>query len=658
MTRISAVLTLCLGAVTVTALGAAQVVVTETQVTTQLPGGPIAGGGRGALAPMAIGTGLIMGQAVDAASARPIPGVLVTLSLSGTSPLRAMADGQGRFAFQQLPKGRYNITISRAGYVDGAYGRLRPGGPTQSIDLDDGERVGNITIPIWKFAAVGGFVTDERNEPIVGAQVRVLKRSIVGGQWRLVAGPTDMTDDRGAFRIGALEPGEYVVVVPMSQPSPFTIEGITQLDGNREVVALGGAVSAVRVAAVAGGGGPITLDTALSGGTAVPPPDENGRPQAYPTQFYPAASTSTRAAAITVGSGEERVGLDFQLKPVRTMKVSGMASGPEGPAANMPVSLVPSEADDLATPIETLTAVTDGAGSFTFQAVPAGSYILRATRTPRGGAGSPATFVQQGGGMIVTRSISVGGPGAPLPTEPTLWAETALAVGAEDIGNVVLSLQPGLKVTGQVAFDGTAQRPTPEQIASIFVSLEAADPKPGMQPTVRGRVEANGQFQTMTVPPGRYFVRVPGGPAGWTFRGAMLAGQDISDTPIEIESGDLTGVMLTFTDRPSELSGTVSTAGTAGSEAGAATVIVFPADQAAWIGYGSQSRRLRNLRVDKTGSFTAQNLPPGDYLVAAVPDKDAGDWQNPKFLAELASSATRVRIAQGDKVTQNLQVVR
>ena len=47
--------------------------------------------------------------------------------------------------------------------------------------------------------------------------VRVLKRGIVGGQWRLTPGAQDTTDDRGAYRIGMLEPGEYVVAVPMSQ---------------------------------------------------------------------------------------------------------------------------------------------------------------------------------------------------------------------------------------------------------------------------------------------------------------------------------------------------------------------------------------------------------------------------------------------------------
>jgi hypothetical protein len=651
MTRTTAVIALSLATLAVT-VPRGQVVVNETRVVTQGPGGMPAG--RGAPAPIPLGTGLIVGQVVEADSTTPVPGVLVTLMLPASSPLRVLADGQGRFAFRQLPKGSYNITVSRAGYVDGAHGRVRPGGPTQPVVLDEGARVGGISIPIWKFAAVGGYVVDENSDPVIGAQVRVLRRSIVGGHWRLVPGPTDLTDDRGAYRIGALEPGEYVVAVPMNQSQP-SIDSFMPVDGPREAAVAG--VMTLRVAAAgAGGGGPMRVETMLGGGGAGPPPDEDGRPRAYPTQFYPAASTSARAAAVALGSGEERTGLDFQLKPVRTMRVSGTILGPDGPAGNMPVTLVPAEAGDLATPIETLRAFSDASGSFSFAGVPAGQYSLHASRTTGGG---PVQMISAGGNVMMVRTVvGAGGRGRgapPLPDQPALWAETSIAVDSEDLENLAIALRPGFKVTGQVQFDGTAARPAPEQLSSVTVSLEPADAAPGMpRSTARGRIDPSGTFETMGVPPGKYFVRVGGAPQNWYFLGAMAGGVDVADRPLELDS-DASGVMLTFTDRSSDLSGQVTTGGSAD---GPVTVIVFPADSSAWIGYGSSSRRLRSLRADGTGSYTASNLPPGDYLVAAVPDKRAGDWQNPAFLESLAASATRVRVGAGEKVTQNLQVVR
>ena len=111
---------------------------------------------------------------------------------------------------------------------------------------------------------------------------------------------------------------------------------------------------------------------------------EDGHPLAYPTQFYPAAASSARAAAITVGSGDERTGIDFQLKPVRTVKVAGMAMGPDGPMGGLQLTLAPAEATDLVTAIETMTAFSGEGGAFTFPAVPAGQYTLRSTQIAAG----------------------------------------------------------------------------------------------------------------------------------------------------------------------------------------------------------------------------------------------------------------------------------
>jgi hypothetical protein len=76
------------------------------------------------------------------------------------------------------------------------------------------------------------------------------------------------------------------------------------------------------------------------------------------------------------------------------------------------------------------------------------------------------------------------------------------------------------------------------------------------------------------------------------------------------------------------------------------------------VGYGTSSRRFVNSRADKAGAFKVTNLPAGEYLVVAIPDKMANDWQNPKFLEDLVSDATRVRIRDGDKAVASLKVAR
>jgi hypothetical protein len=50
------------------------------------------------------------------------------------------------------------------------------------------------------------------------------------------------------------------------------------------------------------------------------------------------------------------------------------------------------------------------------------------------------------------------------------------------------------------------------------------------------------------------------------------------------------------------------------------------------------------------------NLPAGEYFAVAIPDRLATDWQNPRFLESLAPEATRVRVRDGERVTQMLKV--
>lgn len=619
---------------------------------------PGLGGLTGPLAPMGTGSGLLIGQAIEAEGNGPIPGALVTLSLVGTSPLRVLADGQGRFAFQNLPAGTFSMEVTKAGYVDGGYGRVRPSGPTQPIALAEGERVSNVRIPLWRFAALTGRIIDELGDPVVDATVQALARQTVAGTQKLVNGPADQTDDRGIFRIGMLEPGDYMVAVPAESNSGLQTMffggggGGASFDVVR--VASGAASDALREASSQRLGG----NTERIGGPAGY--DADGTPLAYPTLFYPAETAAAQATVIRLESGDERAGVDIQLQPARTARVTGTIIGPDGPAANISIDLEPAGAEQFMQPIGTVTERSGADGRFAFDAVPVGQYTLRVLHTPRlrlGGGGANAFF--SGGGAFEVRSeVRIAGPGAalPLPEEPTLWADVPVAIGNRDV-ETSISLSEGLRVTGQVEFIGGAQRPEPEDLTRIFLTLDPADGRTaGFDLSTRGRVEETGQFETMAVPPGQYFVRVNNPPQGWTFRGATQGGRDVTDAPLVIENEDIPGIMLTFTDQATELTGSVTDqSGTADS---GAVVLIFPTERDRWVNYGSRPRRIRSARVDGRGEFQVANLPAGSYYVAAVRDEVASDWQNTEFLTSLAPDATQVRIDPGQKQSQSLRVVR
>lgn len=614
--------------------------------------------------PMETGGGLILGRVVDGVDGTGVAGAIVSLTMAGFTPVRVQADADGRFAFRSLPKGSFSIATTRPGYVDGAAGRTQPGGPARGVDLSDQQRVGDVEIPMWRLAAITGVVLDENNEPLVGAQIRVLRREYVAGRRRLTLGATDTTDDRGQYRIGSLEAGEYIVALPMIQrPSLDAMLGGLR-DGAMAAAGGGGGGNIMveaRVSMSAGAGAEPVIISSVDGAVPSAGTTEDGLPLTYQTEYYTGALAAARATPITLGHGEERTGIDFKLTPVRALSVSGAVTGPDGPASNVQLQLIPADAEELTSPIETATATTDGEGRFVFAMVPAGQYTLRALRQARGGGGGGVTqtiTMAGGNATFVTRQIvESSAQAAPLPEQPTLWADMGIGVGARDLANVALTLRTGLTVSGTVVFSGSATQPTPEQRSRIPITLEPADGRTaGLSGVVRGRIDASGTFTTVGVPSGKYILRVGGAPQEWSLRDALHGGRDITSTAVELDGESATGVVLTFVDRPTEVNGTVRDA--SGNADPAASVIVFPADQSLWVDTGSQPRRLRMVRAGQDGSFKVQGLPSGDYYLVAVDANAPRSWQDPAYLGQIARSATQVRLADGDTRTQSLTTLK
>jgi hypothetical protein len=650
-------LTLAIAAV-ITSMGAAgatggQIVVQagqRGQIMTEMLGA------GGTTTPMEVGTGVLVGRVVDSDGSSPVSGAIVTLSLPGHTPIRVLADGQGRFAYRALPDGSFSVSASRPGYVDGAHGRLRPGGTPQPVELTNSQRVGNITVMMWRHAALAGTVVDEHNDPVVGVAVKALRRDYVAGRRRLTDIGADSTDDRGQFRIGSLEPAEYIVVLPMTQrPSLDAL-----LAGARRDMAGagggGGAVFAMRVEATAStsiSGAPMMITTNLDTGVPSAGATAEGVPLTYQTEFFTAALSASRATGVALLAGEERAGVDFRLTPVPSLSVGGTVTGPDGPAANTQVQLIPADADDLVSPIETATTTTDGTGAFEFTGVPSGQYTLRAQRTPRfaGGPGQMMTITSSGGGgqMQITERMVVEtrAGAAPLPTEPTLWAEMNVSLDARALVDLAVPLREGLTVSGQLAFQGAAAQPTPDARSGIGILLEPADGRTaGLTSIARGRVDATGSFTTIGVPAGKYILRVTGAPQGWTLRSAVFAGRDITETAVELKDESAAGVFLSFTDRPTELSGTARDG--SGNGDATASILVFPVEPTAWVDTGTQPRRLLQARTGRDGSFRLGGLPPGEYHVVAIAGTAARSWQDPQYLDAVSRSATQVRIGEGE----------
>ena len=251
-------------------------------------------------------------------------------------------------------------------------------------------------------------------------------------------------------------------------------------------------------------------------------------------------------------------------------------------------------------------------------------------------------------------TISSADWGAPAHT----WIRIAcvgdfpIAVGRDDIANLSIPLRPGLGLIGRAEFAGSRDRP-PTRLVQVPVLIETTAQTSRIAP-VTGRFDAYGQFSAFGFPGGKYVIRVGTPPQGWSLQSITYNGRDVSDTPFNLETSDVTGVTFTFTDRPTEVIGTVRN--NAGTGDPGATVIVFPSDGQTWSSMWLNPRRFRSMRVEPTGVFKISPLPAGSYFIVAIPDEVAGDWQDPSFLDALSRSASQLTIAEGESKTFDLRI--
>ena len=609
-------------------------------------------------------TAVVVGRVVDAASGAPVPGATVSIMGGpigyGKAP-RLVTDARGRFLYRNLPAGSYTLQVRKAGYLEGMPGRIRPEGPSRTLDVAEGERITDLTILVWKYAALTGTIVDERGEPLIDVPVRALRKSFSGGQvqWRR-EGVVFNSDDRGVYRVANLSPGEYVVVVGrqiLSLPTSVYAAQLSAARGDpiqREMQAAGRTLGYLTYYT----SGPQSTTAAgqvvtLSPGLVVAGGDDLPR-ATYPITYHPGVQAFSQATVVRVASGEERTGVDIPLQAVPAARVSGRLLSPDGPVGYVPVRLDPHGTPSSVVINGTPITISDANGGFTFVNVPAGSYTLRAVKMPPDRPmvdTSTRTTVQAGGNTVSAVLVSETGA-ATIPSEPTWWAAMPLDVGDRDVTDVHVTLAQGVRFSGRLEFDGVAARPSPDRFRHLLISIQPADDI-AMNPPFRAtEIDNEGNFRSYAFPAGRYSLRISGSFEGWTLASITHAGRDLADLPVQAAK-DISGIVITFTDRPATISGTVRGETAPDAEA---SVILFPSDPAMWV--TPNTARLRLIRVTKTGAYTIKALPGGRYYVVAVPDALTAEWASPAVLEDLAREATEVVVDAGTHRVQDLKVVR
>jgi len=612
--------------------------------------------------------GLILGRVIEAGSGLPIRGAIVRISgrEEGRQFAAVITDSEGQFVFSGLPAGPYNLWASRTGHADGSYGQRRPDEPRDELlTLKENERRGDVTLRVWRHGAISGTVVDDRGEPVVGLALRAYRRDFVGGRPHLGTSTGQATtDDRGEYRIPRLIAGEYVVAIPNdSRTAPAALiesfENLRRGGGNRqEVMAIAGVMADAGVSMGPAGDPSVRrIGRSLYGGSQPAISSSSGL-FVYPTQFYAGSMAAASARAIDVRAGQDVTGIDFAVKPVRTVQISGQLIDERGPVAKMAIRLLSPNTTsferEMTAPAN--VTITGEDGRFTFAGIAPGSYLLSVLKGPGGEVGFAGAMgvATSSEGVTLIRGGSF--EELPTPKRPsTYFASSPIVVGNEDVGDVTVTIRTGARLSGQVEFAGTREPPPAEQLRRFHPIVETRDGHvPGWMFEMIGTVAPDRRFDTVELPPGSYFLRAPTPPEGWTLESVMLDGRDISDVPLEITGQPRSGIVMRFVDKPTVVRGTVRP-GAPDDRLEDAIVVAFPVDRTAWTDFGNTPRRLQSAVVSRDGAFSLEGLPAGEYLVTAVRDDFVTEWRAPTLLEALSRAATRVSLSAGGQ--QNLSLV-
>jgi hypothetical protein len=541
------------------------------------------------------GTGVVRGVVVGSDSGQPLPRAEVRITLNtGGFTTSTTADTDGRFEFSGLPPGNLQLGGQHPGYSSPGLDRATP---AVTVAVANGQVVTGVVLRLTRAGAIAGHVTDEFGQPLEGAQIEIFRWETTP-RGRLLQQVGQMssrdTDDRGAFRVWGLPPGEYLV---SARPSRM----FAARNPN--------------------------------------PPAGDG----YTATFYPGTTTAANAQGVRVRPGQDTNGVTFGLISTRVASIRGRVLVPEGTPRNRIMIMV--------TRLEAERMYGGGAGAglmddgtFTASRLAPGTYRLTATVRDDNGTGRAAYF---GTTDVVVDGADVDGIVIPLRAGTTLRGRLVTDDGspapARDArvflyprqdSNAPPLIPPMARVDADGRFDvrGAFGR----MLVSLSLGAAAAA---GSSATESPSVSATTGGPSQ--PPRR-----------WTVKAIYVDGQDVADSLLDFDRGDIDAEIL-LTSRIAEVRGTVTWSPR--DDGARPRVYVFSADPDHWI---QPTRRMREMVVGEDGRFRIAAVPPGDrYLAVAVEGTPTRVSWTPELLKALSSSATALRVDEGGVYEVTLRAV-
>jgi Carboxypeptidase regulatory-like domain len=335
--------------------------------------------------------------------------------------------------------------------------------------------------------------------------------------------------------------------------------------------------------------------------------------------YYPGTQSREEAGRLRVRIGQETAAGDLQLTRIRAMRVSGIVydsqGAPAGGGNRTMLGFSSRDGGGLGTGL-------DPQGRFSIREPQApGTYLVTARRTDE----TSESTVEYGSVMITLVD--------------------------KDVDDVVVSMKPTVNLEGSVVFEPAT--PSTLRIGSLSIGAQSKD-RLGNQLSVRAAPVGSDLTFILRRIAGEWLLRPSGlGVSGWFLKSVVLANKDITDLPTEFKAEDSGRLQIVFTNRASELSGTVTDA--EGAPVRSCRIVLFGEDKATWFG---SSLRTRIGWPNRDGRFSLQGLRPGRYYLIALPPERQIDDQSvdAAILGALVREATALVLGDDEQRVVDLKL--
>jgi len=545
----------------------------------------------------------VSGVVVNSVSHEPIARALV---VSNDERFAALTDINGRFEFvfaeaaagNDAAAGPGRPGMNLVGYRPYAFTARKPGflSPQndQGVTLSSVPEGKEVEIALVPEALIVGHIALPTSEPPDPIEVELYQRQVRNGRAHWVSVGVQATRSDGEFRFAGLTAGTYKLLTH------------ELMDEDPKTAAPGGQM------------------------------------YAYAPVYYPNANGFASAGTIQLTPGKiVHANLSLVRQPYFPVIVPVASVPPGVRGVNVKVSAQGRDGPGFALGYDPQKQMIVGS-------LPNGSYRLEATIYGGQVLSGVTNITVRGGseGMVL-----------PLAACPPVMVNVKEQFTAE--------VAPGTTTITR----GVAGRTTSQQRKyDISVMFEPADDfRAQQQIASRGRSDTQpDSLQMDNVAPGRYWVQVY--PSHGYAASVTAGGVDLRRQPLVVPSGNsVPTIEVTLRDESATVEGMVEgVSGLSGSAAPMSqgpNISVGPPSSASsarlyFIPMGDSTGRFMEAFVDKSGSFSAASLPPGEYRVLAFSDAQPElEYENPEAMLAYDGKGQVIRLAAGQKERVQLQLI-